>query len=153
MMKQGQKRTKCRRGLAVLLASAMLVTAGMTVGANADCEDSHFGVSVGYMPDEGWDSNVRYKDNASSVYVYQKGSASLWVVTYGVPNSGTRSNETKHSYAIVPGYSKRRIYNYIFENGYRKAQINLTSTSSGSTIRAYGDWSPDCCGSYPVANP
>lgn len=103
---------------------------------------------VGYSYHTAAFTELREKTNTSSHYVYNTAGFDFWI------NSLTpdETNLTVNRYAIVPSGTKRRVRNYIYEEGYRFCKLSINSSRSSVTGMVQGFWSPDCVGDYPAAN-
>lgn len=101
-------------------------------------------------------TEVRSKTNTSSCYVYNTSGMTLWIYANGGSkpasvNSTYSTGTTIGGYAkVLPG--KYVIKQYIYENGYRSAWLNISTGSSSVSGYCKGLWSPDTAGSYPSAN-
>lgn len=98
----------------------------------------------------------REKEDSTSVYMKNTSGMTLWVYT----NGGTKPSGTPtltdtgttiggHANVKVGEY---KIRNYVYEKGYKKVYLNLSTATSGVSGYLNGKWSPDSVGTYPSAN-
>lgn len=97
---------------------------------------------------------AREKANTTKVYVnWETGGAvgSMIGRVFGVGDTtrdcGTSQAGAYHTY-YIPKLGKYSLTNYVYENGFRKAQVKVCGT--GKTGYVSGKWSPDSVGSYTV---
>ena len=139
---------KLKRMLALGAAVLMSVSA-LTVPASAsNYKDTYwsFSVDANKRPHR---TELREKTDASGVYVYYK-SGTMDGVACDVLNSENDSMCKK--YGIVYKGQKRRVAQYVYENGFRWCKLELTSDKIYSGAGGSGVWSPDYVGSYPYCN-
>lgn len=102
-------------------------------------------------------SDIREKENSTSVYVYVKyknvGSYNTYVDGLDNTAGGGRVNCTYRNKAVVTRTGEFQIYNSVYEKGKTYAQLTAWGPSGG--VRAGGVWSPDTQNqwNYPVLNP
>ena len=138
---------KLKRMLALGAAVLMSVSA-LTVPASAsNYKDTYwsFSVDANKRPHR---TELREKTDASGVYVYYK-SGTMDGVACDVLNSENDSMCKK--YGIVYKGQKRRVAQYVYENGYDQCKL-MVSTSVHDDGGGYGWWSPDSIGYYPYIN-
>lgn len=137
---------KIRKIIAAALIMCTSIT--MAIPAYASSKDSvlpsEYISSTKYVSTE-----LRNKDNSSYHYIYNKCGIPISVLSYSQSNV----NCTKNSYAVIPANSQRFITNYVYEWGYRNCRLTIRGNVGGASVLLKGVWSPDCVGSYPVANP
>lgn len=146
--KETQVMRKLKRMLALGAAALMSVSA-LTVPASAsNYKDTYwsFSVDANKRPHR---TELREKTDASGVYVYYK-SGTMDGVACDVLNSENDSMCKK--YGIVYKGQKRRVAQYVYENGFRWCKLELTSDKIYSGAGGSGVWSPDSVGSYPYCN-
>ena len=150
-----------------IVASAMAVAAaavsivGMGTNAIGDYTNSDYSFSV--TTDEWLNAGYtigRQKYNNSSVYVrLDTTGKSIYTQTQGtyVYSSHWVNNTSRGRVTLTSG--RWEIYNNIFETyvesgkyGQAYARLKMWAANSNSSGSISGAWSPDCSGSYPVAN-
>lgn len=116
--------------------SALTVISLCAVTVSADRVDSGWFFR---MTDDVHETEYRFKDNTSCIYINMTSGASLYAAPYGsrTTGAGVQAGSTQ----FVPNYQPTHIYNYVRENGYAYAALKLTRT--GGRYEATGVWSPD----------
>jgi hypothetical protein len=139
----------------VVLFLTLVVGLSSAVPAFATATDSTLPTSfISYSTNT--TSNVRVKDNDTSVYMKNTSGMTLWVYANGGSKPSSvgvtySTGTTRNGHANVPA-GQWLIINYINENGYGTAWLNISTASSSVSGNLSGLWSPDSVGSYPIAN-
>lgn len=98
-----------------------------------------------------YESNHRYKENSSSVYINNTSGLDLNVNIYGATNiSSYGANCTPRKTIVQTG--KWLMHNTVNESGYTYCYLKINANKSGVSGYLTGQWSPDSVGSYPYAN-
>lgn len=145
-----------KQKLAKVLCTALLASTifGTTAFA-AETSDTNLPTSfISYTSNA--TTSVRPKTNTTPVYVNNKSGMTLWVYA----NGGSKPSNVSTTYSTgttVGTYAKVKVGKYvvhstIYEKGYRKAWLNISTATSGVSGYCSGKWSPDTAGSYPSAN-
>lgn len=132
-MKEGNDMLK-KIMAAALSALTVISLCAVTVSASRDDSGWVFKVT-----EDVHETEYRSKDNTSCIYINMTSGASLYAAPYGshTLKSGVQAGSTQ----FVPNYQPTHIYNYVKENGYAYAALELTRT--GGRYEATGVWSPD----------
>ncbi|MCI8669015.1 MAG: hypothetical protein HFI34_05780 [Lachnospiraceae bacterium] len=146
---------KIQKVALALASSLIMASTSVTAFATPNTKDTDLPTeSVSYTKNV--TTGVRAKTNTTPVYMNNQSGMTLWVYANGgskpssisvTYNTGT----TIGTYAKVkPG--KYVIHTTIYEDGYRKAWLNISTGVNGVSGKCKGVWSPDTAGSYPSAN-
>ena len=138
-----------KKMIALGIVGAMLTSTGLNCVTAAETSDSKFSFEL--RAGGAILTKERPKTDATGTYVkYNSGpSRGVNFIVYGVKKDGKLVNDTKGTAIIYPG-TQRRIKQYVYENGRRKARLGGAMTSQYGTAK--GVWSPDSVGNDPYAN-
>ena len=138
----------------VMVSSLIMASTSLTAFAANTADDDLPTGTVSYTKNV--TTGVRDKTNTSPVYMNNKSGMTLWVYANGGSKPSSipvtySTNTTIGTYAKVkPG--KYVIHTTIYEDGYRKAWLNISTGVAGVSGPCKGVWSSDTAGSYPSAN-
>lgn len=132
--------------LLALGAAALMLSSVFAMPASAE---TRYGWSFNVEPDKvTYTSSARYKDTDSGCYVsYESGAKPYF--TCDILNEAGKSQCTKTG-PIQKG-KQGRIAQYVFENGYLKCKLKLTSPNN-SYGGGTGKWAPDTTSTAPYIN-
>lgn len=141
--------------VALALASCLIMTSTSLTAFAANTKDTDLPTeTISYNKNA--TTGVRNKTNTTPVYMNNQSGMTLWVYANGGSKPSSipvtySTNTTIGTYAKVkPG--KYVIHTTIYESGYRKAWLNISTGVSSVSGKCKGEWSPDTAGSYPSAN-
>lgn len=146
-------KTNLKKIAASLMAVATITSGAMGISASAANTDDKYFNDFSITPSTSWTRlfQTDSKQDTSYVYLYvSSASRAMRVHTLGISSSdGSKHNctsNTSGAYCVAgPEY---RITNTIYEDSYRKADLEFYSVSGYYGDRISGAWSPD---SYAVA--
>lgn len=95
-------------------------------------------------------TELREKTNSTGVYVYYK-TGTEPALKCDVLNSENQS-ETRGKIGYVPKGQPRLVRQYVYEDGFRWARLELRPTQAQGQGGVSGAWSPDSIGSIPYCN-
>nr|WP_296957443.1 DUF2712 domain-containing protein [uncultured Mediterraneibacter sp.] len=137
-----------KRVLALLMVMA-IGSSGVSVQAAGNVTDKPLpNKKISFDFSTAAKTNLEYKRDDTSHYIKNTSGFNLWVRSL----SSTGANCTLRKHAIVQT-GEWFIYNTVYEKGYSKCRLDITTAASGVSGNLKGYWSPDSVGSYPVANP
>lgn len=136
-----------KKVMSIVSAAALSLGMMASISANASSKDSQWYSGSSFTRDKDNDSSV-YIQNVSDYYY-------SWVTVYGMKIDDTTNYEvnvhpttgqTVNTHDVtIPARSQRRVRQFINERGCQFAKVVFTGNGSGW-------WSPDCDGTYPLAN-
>ena len=138
-----------KKFLTTVLAASILVMANVPIYAKNNSDTTLPEKFVGYAYSQAANTGVRDKTDDSYHYIWNQSGFNLWVQSM---DSAGKKNLTTHNHAVVRK-GQYFISNQVYEKGYRKCKLNITTAESGISGYVKGFWSPDSVGHYPVANP
>ena len=139
---------KLKRLLALGAATLMSVSALSVSASASNYKDTYWSFSVDSNR-RSYQTELREKTDTSGVYVYYKAGTMNGIVC-DVLNSNNDSMCKK--LGVIYKGEKRKIAQYVYENGYRWCKLELTSDKIYSGAGGSGVWSPDSTGYYPYVN-
>ncbi|HBT65680.1 MAG TPA: hypothetical protein DEB10_13570 [Ruminococcaceae bacterium] len=136
--------------MAIVLSAIMALSTlgGLSTSANnsTDTVYSFTTISTGWI----YFTETRAKEDASGSYAYYVQGATQPNGTYfSIWSGGT--NYTRNETATLYVGQKRRIAQFVYENGKRNCYLGVSPRDYNSSKIA-GLWSPDSVGSDPYAN-
>lgn len=140
---------KAKRLLSLAAAAVMMSGILAMPASAANIQDTAWGFAVTSINTE-YRTPLREKTNASGVYVFYKTGteSTLWC---DVLNSENQS-ETRGKIGYVPKGQPRLVMQWVYEDGFRTAKLELGPTQAQGQGGVSGVWSPDSVGSYPYCN-
>ena len=135
--------------LTTILAASTLVMASVPAYAKNNADTKLPEKFIGYAYSQAANTGVRAKEDSTYHYIWNQSGFSLWVRS--MDSTGKKNLTTKDHAVIREG--RYFISNQVYEKGYRKCKLNITTATAGTSGYLKGFWSPDSVGHYPVANP